>query len=957
MPTAPPTAYLPGTQLTVGSHEVEIIKYVSEGGFAHVYTVRVDPPIAGHPVACLKRVAVPDKVYLNLLRAEVEAMQRLKGYSNIVQYFDSHAERMKSGMGYEVLLLMEYCAGGGLINFMNTRLRDQLKEHEILKIMYDITLGIAHMHHLHPPLIHRDLKIENVLLTGDGTYKLCDFGSVSPVLRVPKTPQEYRILDDDIKHHTTVQYRSPEMVDVYLGYPIDEKSDIWALGVFLYKLCFYTTPFEREGNAAILKASYIIPQKPAYSDRLKNMIRVLLQPVPTQRPTAYQVMQEICAMRDVENPLTRQQKASPPAQALAQAIPNSGAPTPGPSGILPTTSPGPMQSYPASPNVRANPASQQPVPAISLQPQPPYGAAQEILPMLSGLGPRSAPYAYNSLAASNPQLNPAQPQPQPQPQPQQPQTQQPQPQQPQPQQLQPLSNAFSGGTPAAAGPFVVPNPHLRVTSGQTNPVSVPKSPLLNASFESKFPVLSPTSPLLTGASAFDFGEAEVASRFPPMNELEPIGAPQNAAQAQPLPTNNFSSSSSTSLPAGQGPPIPRRPEELQSKFVREQAQARVQAARAELMQESVTASRRASTPLNAEEWSWEAERMRPSERLSFESEHEVRADSRDPRTSRSSGEYDRRKYRQSRSSGEYERPSGGRQIHVNYYSEPDSDSESDVKVSEQATKLKKIIGGMTESTVVLESDNPHVSSSVDFLRTLQPNHHHVQGLVRQISKGGKAAHARQKSFTNKIFGSSGHRRSQFYGNSDSEDEDDSDDEMVVVPRRQRGPADDARKDSESALVFGSDMDGSVVSGQESSDGSDYEAARRGSVVSVNSGVKRYNQSRNSVQHRVNQYLRSQQGPPSPRTARGYGRYTDNGTHSDSEVIESMPPADIVKMKKQLKRRTLTEGAKPPPLPSKTNKPALRKKDSVPRDQTGSGERRVPKPPKPAHLTRQSMVHP
>lgn len=62
------------------------------------------------------------------------------------------------------------------------------------------------------------------------------------------------------------------MVDVYRKQPIDEKSDIWALGVLLYKLCYYTTPFEEQGQLAILNASYRFPSHPAFSDRLKGLI-------------------------------------------------------------------------------------------------------------------------------------------------------------------------------------------------------------------------------------------------------------------------------------------------------------------------------------------------------------------------------------------------------------------------------------------------------------------------------------------------------------------------------------------------------------------------------------------------------------------------------------------------------------------------------------------------------------
>lgn len=71
----PPGAYPPGTKLTVGSHSVVIKAYISEGGFAHVYTVYTKPPLPnGDNIACLKRVSVPDKIQLNLLRAEVAAM-------------------------------------------------------------------------------------------------------------------------------------------------------------------------------------------------------------------------------------------------------------------------------------------------------------------------------------------------------------------------------------------------------------------------------------------------------------------------------------------------------------------------------------------------------------------------------------------------------------------------------------------------------------------------------------------------------------------------------------------------------------------------------------------------------------------------------------------------------------------------------------------------------------------
>ncbi|XBA48136.1 hypothetical protein SBP28_002631 [Candidozyma auris] len=314
MSDAPPGAFQKGKQLQVVSHKVAILNYLSAGGFAHVYTCTIDPPFHGNKTACLKRVVVPNKLQLSLLRQEVDAMKRLRGNKHIVSYIDSHASRLPLAkptdpQQYEVLLLMEYCSNNGLIDFMNTRLKHRLTESEVLNIMSQITTGVAMCHHLNPPLIHRDVKIENVLIDEKGTYKLCDFGSAVPYAPVPQTPQELNTLHSDIMHHTTPQYRAPEMIDLTRGFPIDDKSDIWALGIFLYKLCYYTTPFESPHQTSLsdLEQSIIncdknlrFPGSPQYSSRLQNVIRCCLRPDPRRRPNALQLLQEVCSMQGIK---------------------------------------------------------------------------------------------------------------------------------------------------------------------------------------------------------------------------------------------------------------------------------------------------------------------------------------------------------------------------------------------------------------------------------------------------------------------------------------------------------------------------------------------------------------------------------------------------------------------------------------------------------------------------------
>jgi len=304
--TAPAGTFLPGTKVQVGHHRVIIDRYLSEGGFAHVYVVHLPHSVDGKEKAVLKRVAVPDKDHLTNMRTEVETMKRLRGHKHIVKYIDSHASQLKGG-GYEVFLLMEFCEGGGLIDFMNTRLQNRLTEPEILKIFTDVAEGVAAMHYLTPPLLHRDLKVENVLISKSGSsriYKLCDFGSAAPPRPAATTAAEGRLIEEDVQRHTTLQYRSPEMIDVYRKQPIDEKSDIWALGVFLYKLCYYTTPFEEVGQMAILNARFKFPGYPRFSDQLKLMIASMLRERASDRPNIYQVLQKACQLDGRELPVT-----------------------------------------------------------------------------------------------------------------------------------------------------------------------------------------------------------------------------------------------------------------------------------------------------------------------------------------------------------------------------------------------------------------------------------------------------------------------------------------------------------------------------------------------------------------------------------------------------------------------------------------------------------------------------
>ncbi|GAA5811264.1 hypothetical protein MFLAVUS_004697 [Mucor flavus] len=300
-PPLPHGAMPAGTRLQVGKYQVIVHNFIAEGGFAHVYIARIEGK-SGYVV--LKRVAVPDGERLKMVEKEIAFMRRLGDHKNIVRYYESRIDALPVG-GFEALILMEYCPGGGVIDLMNRRLQQRLTEPEILQIFSDVAEALAYMHYCNPPVLHRDLKVENILILNQDHYKLCDFGSasLSKGQYIPTSLRDVQKLEDDIQRHTTLQYRSPEMIDVYQKKPVNEKADIWAMGVLLYKLCYYTTPFEEEGQLAILNARYTIPSSPMFSEGLRRLIISMLQEDQNRRPNIYQVLNAVCHLRGLECPI------------------------------------------------------------------------------------------------------------------------------------------------------------------------------------------------------------------------------------------------------------------------------------------------------------------------------------------------------------------------------------------------------------------------------------------------------------------------------------------------------------------------------------------------------------------------------------------------------------------------------------------------------------------------------
>ncbi|KAK2902285.1 hypothetical protein Q8A73_012031 [Channa argus] len=257
--------------------------YLSTGGFAIVFLVRTHQ---GQRCA-LKRMYVNDEHDLQVCKLEIQIMRDLVGNKNIVGFMDSSITAVGAGDVWEVLILMDFCRGGQVVNLMNQRLQTGFTEAEVLQIFCDTCEAVARLHQCKTPITHRDLKVENILLHDRGHYVLCDFGSATNHSQNPQT-EGVAVVEEEIKKYTTLSYRAPEMVNLYGGKMITTKADIWAMGCLLYKLCYFTLPFG-ESQVAICDGSFTIPDNSRYSQDMHCLIRYMLEPDPDKRPDIYQV--------------------------------------------------------------------------------------------------------------------------------------------------------------------------------------------------------------------------------------------------------------------------------------------------------------------------------------------------------------------------------------------------------------------------------------------------------------------------------------------------------------------------------------------------------------------------------------------------------------------------------------------------------------------------------------------
>ena len=192
-----------------------------------------------------------------------------------------------------ILIAMEYINGGNLFSFVKKRRK--LSEKTAKFLFRQIILGIKHIHSKR--IVHRDIKLENILIDLNNNIKICDFG-IGRILK-----NEKQLLYDKCG---TPMYMAPEILlssktKGYEGFPVD----IWSSGISLYIMLSGTLPFNlknnessdmsEESNNNNIELQYsIINKEPKkiekISDEARDLLKGLLNKNPRKRLTIEQIL-------------------------------------------------------------------------------------------------------------------------------------------------------------------------------------------------------------------------------------------------------------------------------------------------------------------------------------------------------------------------------------------------------------------------------------------------------------------------------------------------------------------------------------------------------------------------------------------------------------------------------------------------------------------------------------------
>ncbi|CAO2649052.1 Nn.00g100010.m01.CDS01 [Neocucurbitaria sp. VM-36] len=248
---------------TVGNYTLG--KLIGKGSFGKVY-------LASH------KLSNGSKVVLKSAKKDDANLAREIHHHR--QFIHPHIARLYEVIVTEELvwLVLEYCPGDELYNYLLEK--GALEPSKVQRIFTQLVGAVSYVHN--KSCVHRDLKLENILLDKHGDVKLVDFGFT----------REYEGKSNYLQTWCgTICYSAPEMLkgEKYAG----EKVDVWSLGIILYALLVGELPFDDDDE--MVTKTKILKEEPTYPENFppqaKELCQSLLSKRPILRPTLADILQ------------------------------------------------------------------------------------------------------------------------------------------------------------------------------------------------------------------------------------------------------------------------------------------------------------------------------------------------------------------------------------------------------------------------------------------------------------------------------------------------------------------------------------------------------------------------------------------------------------------------------------------------------------------------------------------
>ena len=235
----------------------QLIRELAVGGMAEVFLARTAGPMGFEKLLVLKRILphmAREPAFVQMFLSEATLAARLT-HPHIVQIFDFGESH---GSYY---LAMEYIDGPSLRTLLDDSLRRgaPLPPVPCARIIASACEGLAFAHGFRDPatgqpmnIVHRDISPDNILLSRQGAVKVVDFGIAKA------SSQQHRTQTGIIKGK--LAYMPPEQVR---NQELDQRVDVYALGVVFYELVTGARPFDAPTDAALMHAILFEQPMPA----------------------------------------------------------------------------------------------------------------------------------------------------------------------------------------------------------------------------------------------------------------------------------------------------------------------------------------------------------------------------------------------------------------------------------------------------------------------------------------------------------------------------------------------------------------------------------------------------------------------------------------------------------------------------------------------------------------------